>query len=416
MKDKSIGHCILCHKDDVELSKEHVIPQSMGGYYCINNVCKECNSSILGAKVDPMLINHIVVQLMRYSQKLQGYKGSIPSPFAKPEQSSDGTKYYVTEDKDGKLTPKIQIIPKYKYTENGQVRSFTLSFNVEDRKKADKIVKRILEKNEIDKSKVVKEEKMLQKKVTLKYQFDVPLKDFYLGILKIAYEYTCDCIHNYEKSPNGQQISSILSEANPKRIDEISISNNVKDTIEKIFGDYIDFSASNRHYLFLLQCKDKLICVVNLYLTFCIGFIMNEKIDRNYINNYVLINDIEKHRFEKFSLEELITKVSRLDETSFVFSKKQYKGSQKLKDLDRTNKSYKKNHDGYVILMNSKYPIGTMPEYLSRLDNKDIKSTVAGNWYTTRYFLPKGVFVMQESTEELIPIDEIQIKSKITKY
>lgn len=66
--------------------------------------------------------------------------------------------------------------------------------------------------------------------------------------------------------------------------------------------------------------------------------------------------------------------------------------------------------------MNSKYPIGTMPEYLSSLDNKYIKSTVAGNWYTTRYFLPKGVFVMQESTKELIPIDEIQIKSKITKY
>ena len=35
---------------------------------------------------------------------------------------------------------------------------------------------------------------------------------------------------------------------------------------------------------------------------------------------------------------------------------------------------------------------------------------------TTQYFLPKGVFVQQESSKELIPIDRIEYKGHITKY
>lgn len=36
------GHCIICHKDNVVLSDEHVILETIGGYYHIYNVCKDC--------------------------------------------------------------------------------------------------------------------------------------------------------------------------------------------------------------------------------------------------------------------------------------------------------------------------------------------------------------------------------------
>lgn len=29
------GHCIICHRDGVDLSDEHVIPDAIGGYYHI---------------------------------------------------------------------------------------------------------------------------------------------------------------------------------------------------------------------------------------------------------------------------------------------------------------------------------------------------------------------------------------------
>ena len=45
------GYCIICHQDNQELSDEHVIPEAIGGYYHIYNVCKDCNSK-LGDHVD----------------------------------------------------------------------------------------------------------------------------------------------------------------------------------------------------------------------------------------------------------------------------------------------------------------------------------------------------------------------------
>ena len=41
------GHCIICHRDEQELSDEHVIPEAIGGYYHIYCVCKECNSKLI---------------------------------------------------------------------------------------------------------------------------------------------------------------------------------------------------------------------------------------------------------------------------------------------------------------------------------------------------------------------------------
>nr|WP_311520729.1 HNH endonuclease [uncultured Porphyromonas sp.] len=416
MIDKKIGHCIICHQDTEELSDEHVIPKAIGGYYHTYNVCKKCNN-VLGEKVDPTLINHPISQLIRFSQKIKGYKGSYPNPFANPEPSTDGTKYSVTEDEDGMLTPHILPIPKYIYAEDGCLKSFHITLDIENRNNVDAFIDKILKKKGIDKSNVVKEEKIITERPTLRYHFEIPLKDFNLGILKIAYEFTCDCIPDYEFSQNGQLLSSILLDANPQRLDEISISdNNIKKKIEEIFGEYINFSLNSRHYLFLLNLEDKLVCVVKLFNTFCVGFVMDNKRYRAFANSYVLVNDIDKHQYEKFSIEQLCEKISGVVETSFVLSRKQYKGHQKLKRLDSTTRPYKKSPDGYVLLVNSNYPIGSVPEYILTIGEKSIKSYVLEGYYIIRYLLPKGVFIIQESTEELIPIDEIQTRSKLTKY
>ena len=54
-----IGHCIICHRDNVEMSDEHVTPEAIGGYYHLYKVCKDCNSK-LGDQVDAQLLKHWV--------------------------------------------------------------------------------------------------------------------------------------------------------------------------------------------------------------------------------------------------------------------------------------------------------------------------------------------------------------------
>lgn len=43
---RKIGHCIICHQDNVPMSDEYVIPKSIGGH------------------VDPLLTDHPMIQLL----------------------------------------------------------------------------------------------------------------------------------------------------------------------------------------------------------------------------------------------------------------------------------------------------------------------------------------------------------------
>ena len=50
--------CAICHRTDVRYTKEHVIPEALGGRYVRNQmVCANCNSE-LGRRVDDALVNH----------------------------------------------------------------------------------------------------------------------------------------------------------------------------------------------------------------------------------------------------------------------------------------------------------------------------------------------------------------------
>ena len=45
--DEMLGHCIICHQDNVPMSDEHVIPKAIGGCYHVFNVCDDCNRLLL---------------------------------------------------------------------------------------------------------------------------------------------------------------------------------------------------------------------------------------------------------------------------------------------------------------------------------------------------------------------------------
>lgn len=417
-----MGHCIMCHQNCVELSDEHVIPKSIGGYYHIYNVCKKCNSS-LGAKIDPLLVDSPLLRIIRYTKKLVGHggKNSYPQPFSKPENASDGTSYYISEDEHGRLHPHVCTNVKCHRAEDGSLESFTLTLDAENEHKREDIIKKICERNNIQDCRLeIVDEKRTREFPTLRYRFEFSATEFILGMLKIAYEFTCDCIPEYEYSEGGQLLSRILIEANPESLDKVVVISMkiAEEMMRRVWDPLIDFSSTtDRHYLFLGQSQDGIYCIVNLFNEICIGFLMDTT--RKYqTGGYVYINDILGKCCEKLSMEDLVTKVlSNSGGYTFEFSRKQYKGSQKLKHLNRDGRGLGKTLDGDVLLLDSKGDIlGSVPDYLGLIKEDDKKSVITSGYMITRYFLPKGVFVQQESSKELIPIDRIEYKNQITKY
>lgn len=421
MEKKQMGHCIMCHQNCVELSDEHVIPKSIGGYYHIYNVCKKCNSS-LGAKIDPLLVDSPLLRIIRYTKKLVGHggKNSYPQPFSKPENASDGTSYYISEDEHGRLHPHVRTNVKCHHAEDGSLESFTLTLDAENEHEREDIIKKICERNNIQDCRLeIVDEKRTREFPTLRYRFEFSATEFILGMLKIAYEFTCDCIPEYEYSEGGQLLSKILIEANPESLDKVvAISMKIAEEIMQVWDPLINFSSTtDRHYLFLGQSKKGIYCIVSLFNKICMGFLMDTT--RKYqTGGYVYINDISGKCCEKLSMEDLVTKVlSNSGEYTFEFSRRQYKGSQKLKHLDRDGRGLSKTLNGYVLLLDSKGDIlGFVPDYLGQIKAGDKKSVITPGYMTTQYFLPKGVFVQQESSKELIPIDRIEYKGHITKY
>jgi len=301
------------------------------------------------------------------------------------------------------------------------LESFTLTLDAENEHEREDIIKKICERNNIQDCRLeIVDEKRTREFPTLRYRFEFSATEFILGMLKIAYEFTCDCIPEYEYSEGGQLLSRILIEANPESLDKVVVISMkiAEEMMRRVWDPLIDFSSTtDRHYLFLDQSQDGIYCIVNLFNEICIGFLMDTT--RKYqTGGYVYINDILGKCCEKLSMEDLVTKVlSNSGGYTFEFSRKQYKGSQKLKHLNRDGRGLGKTLDGYVLLLDSKGDIlGSVPDYLGQIKEDDKKSVITSGYMITRYFLPKGVFVQQESSKELIPIDRIEYKNQITKY
>ncbi|MFC2079521.1 HNH endonuclease [Candidatus Bipolaricaulota bacterium] len=76
--DKKEVDCIYCGPGN-PASKEHIVPQAIGGSYSSSDIiCEECNS-YFGAEVDPRITNWMPVVKARNIFGLEGYSGNIPS-------------------------------------------------------------------------------------------------------------------------------------------------------------------------------------------------------------------------------------------------------------------------------------------------------------------------------------------------
>ena len=69
--------CIICHRNQVEASDEHIIPKALGGYMHTWKVCKECNS-IMGHKVDSLITTQYLFPSSPGKVPIKGFLTASP--------------------------------------------------------------------------------------------------------------------------------------------------------------------------------------------------------------------------------------------------------------------------------------------------------------------------------------------------
>jgi len=104
--DKQEVDCIYCGPGKLA-SKEHVIPQAIGGsFYSSSIICEECNS-YFGSQVDPHITNWHLSLIARDWFDLEGYSGKVPGYEV---EAPDGS--IITVGRKGALRPKWRDIVK----------------------------------------------------------------------------------------------------------------------------------------------------------------------------------------------------------------------------------------------------------------------------------------------------------------
>lgn len=329
----------------MEFSDEHVIPDSIKGYYHIYTVCKTCNSK-LGQYVDEPLTNHKFMEFQRNIMRIPGKKGKIPNPFAGVHYFKDeeDIKVRLEENKMGQITPYIfPHIPS-----DSLNNSFSIMLDKKDEKDIDKIINRILKRNGIpieSVSFIKNETKSMDKAIEVKLSID--MHKFKMGLLKIGYEFATDSIkHYFLRDVKARTISNILYNADFDALDQhnLFIGNGIQKEIMMPFENIIDFK-DDFHYLVLTSTKGLgLTCFINLFNTFFIGIRLSNK-EYNIPNSMIIgINDTHEKSFKKVSPSKILNEC--YPETQLLFH---FKFQNKLEELNFYNAKTKGNIQIYML-------------------------------------------------------------------
>lgn len=300
--------CIICRqeKESKEFNEEHVIPDSIKGYYRIKSVCTNCNST-LGSKIDNKLTNHQFVVFQRHIHNIAGKSGKIPNPFP-------GT-YTLKDDQDQKLRLElnkegqfeVKLLPK---VPREWSNNFQIIIDKKDEAQTDRIISKFLNRNGIPKDKVqIEKTSSSTKRPWVEASIAIDIKDFKMAILKIAYEFAVDTIPEYFNDPMAITISKLLENCEFENLyGKIQfIGNGFNDEILKPFSHLIEFENDN-HYLILFDTPDiGLIGMVNLFNVFNLGVCLSE--NSGFIQDSIIVgkNDIGAKTFEKLTLNEIVS-------------------------------------------------------------------------------------------------------------
>ncbi|SMD41420.1 HNH endonuclease [Bacillus sp. JKS001846] len=405
--------CIICRKNRVEFSDEHVIPDSINGYYHIYTVCKPCNSK-LGQNIDEPLTNHKFMEFQRYIMRIPGKKGIMPHPFDGINyfKGDEDTKVKLQQDKMGKITPYIlPDIPR-----NSLDNSFSITLDKKDEKNMDKIINKILQRNGIPKENVSivrNENKLIDKPIEVNLSIDT--KKFKMGLLKIGYEFATENIkHYFLKDVKARTISNLLYKADFDGLDNhnLFIGNGLQKEVMIPFESLIN-PKEDFHYLILTSVKDLgLVCFINLFSTFFIGIHLSNK-EYDIPNSMIIgINDTHEKKFKIVCPLEIVDTCYVEAPLRFV-----YEFNNQFEELD----FYKAEKEGNINLyiLNGHIPLFYKNGEIAYTNCADklkqrqlIKNDLGNfkNYIITNHILDEELYVKILPSEKLFKVAEINIE------
>lgn len=303
--------CIICRvlRNSSERSDEHVIPDSLNGYYHIYNVCKECNS-FMGATADSFLLNHKITELYRFNNKMYGKSRKLPNPFSDISfiKSDPNSKIRTEIDQNGTLTYKYIPEVKIEKSVDGKLESIHIRVDITDRDKVDSMRNKIFKRNNLHDANIVSEytEGKLEHP-ELQGQWRIDTLKFRLGLLKIAYEFAVDSIKEYFNDDMAIKISDILKNADYERLDDLEVGNGFDTGLFEKLRNIIDIEKS-RHILILFSLPQGLFCFIKLDDMFHINIRLSDSGYMPFESSIVGFNDFEDRQFTKNTISEILIK------------------------------------------------------------------------------------------------------------
>lgn len=242
-------------------------------------------------------------------------------------------------------------------------------------------------------------------------QFTIDIKNYKIGLLKIAYEFAADKIEGYIDDPIAKLYASILHEGNPDRLDEVFFEGDaINNASLNIMESIIDNSNTNRHILLLVNIHDKLYCIVKLFDKFCQMLRMS---DSSYGEDGLVllaINDFVNHKCDFYSPTELIKVTNYCEFTTFKLNDEDqaYFDSQLNMNKEGIGFACTEDHDNILFDCNG-IPVCTESILLLTLERLNLikdESYTSGKISAT-YIIPFGYHYLCMPDMKLLMVKEI---------
>ncbi|MCA6926042.1 HNH endonuclease [Pectobacterium versatile] len=312
--------CIICLKEKELFSKEHVIPEVLGGVYIINSVCKTCNSK-LGNEVDIKIIDEFASINFRNEHELKGKSGKLPLVFPGTFNNllNENEKYRFTHEENGSITPTLIRGDVHIEKDNTEENKFHIKICFDEsmskeemEKQAKKIIEKEMKRRKMKFDIINQNIKKIDSEVSVSMGIDISSNDSFISILKMAYEFSVSNIEGYKCDEQGHSIARILREASYSQalnyVNGASIYiRPIDDGIEKIFP-----SRENKHFILLKNFGNKLGAMV--YLNgigfYCVKLSNKEYDFHKRPGGLLLVNDFKEKKHEITSLYDYICNCS----------------------------------------------------------------------------------------------------------
>ena len=245
----------------------------------------------------------------------------------------------------------------------------------------------------------------------VRMQFTIDIKNYKIGLLKIAYEFAADRIEGYIDDPIAKLYASILHEGNPDRLDEVFFEGDaINNASLNIMESIIDNSNTNRHILLLANIHNKLYCIVKLFDKFCQMIRMS---DSSYGEDGLVllaINDFVNHKCDFYSPTDLIRVTNYSEFTTFKLNDEDQAYLDSLLRINKEGIGFACNKDQDNILFDSKgIPICTESILLLTLERLNLikeESHTSGKISAT-YKIPLGYYYLCMPDKKLLMVKEI---------